>query len=104
MHVRAILNFRGVNTRSANCASGCCAATLSAQLPPLFPPQLLQVASGALLNERRVQNYNKKKRPAKLGLIYAEDCSKLQSIAEKVQKKLQQIAAFRQKYSALSVT
>ena len=28
-----------------------------------------------------------------MGLIYAEDCSKLQSIAEKVQKKLQSIAA-----------
>ncbi len=32
-------------------------------------------------------------RPAKLGLIYAVKCSKVQPIAEKVQKKVQQIAA-----------
>lgn len=32
-------------------------------------------------------------RPAKLGLIYAVKCSKVQPIAEKVQKKVQPIAA-----------
>ena len=32
-------------------------------------------------------------RPAKLGLIYAVKCSKVQLIAEKVQKKVQPIAA-----------
>ena len=40
-------------------------------------------ATGSLGFEISMQNYDKKKRPAKLGLIYAEDCSKLQSIAEK---------------------
>ena len=55
--------------------------------------QRLLYSLGLAIDLKTMQRYNKKKRPAKLGLIYAEDCSKLQSIAEKVQKKLQQIAA-----------
>ncbi len=51
------------------------------------------MATGSLVFEISMQRYNKKMRPAKLGLIYAVKCSKVQPIAEKVQKKVQPIAA-----------
>ena len=39
------------------------------------------MATGSLVFEISMQRYNKKMRPAKLGLIYAVKCSKVQPIA-----------------------
>ena len=52
-----------------------------------------------------VQKYSKKKRPTKMGLIYAVKCSVMQKSAEKCSKKVQKsavlFASFRNELSVL---